>query len=711
VQSQNLAIMFTDIKGYTERTATQSRDKTSILLAKHYHLVVPIVAAFGGRVIKGIGDAFLVAFPSSTGAVLAGMTIQDRLYKHNAHLPENEQIHLRVAINTGEVLNIKGDVYGETVNVAARVEGITPANEVYLTEAVYLTMNKSEVNAVKVGQFELKGVPYPVNVFRVPSGFDAPTPDATVVGEGGTAAAVGPAAHDGASGSGILLLPFGGTHLSRIEQQFFTPRRKAQILGLCVTLVLGLAAVLIAPGVYRNARWNEVEALVSRGQIDAALSTMASLSSSNEAESARRYQLSTQVVDRLLERGAPEQAVEVLVKMAPANAEERAAYTKQLFLTLDSLVEKSDFESAMRLMNRVLPANASDSGRLFDMRARLARGLLARGRLDELAPQVEQLLATNPKSPTGYVIKGHMHAALSARASPYTNLSAALGAYEKALTIELSAAEDELLVKNVVAIYNNTVDDPKKRVALIEKADTLISGFVGVRAAQPLSDELSRSASGSSGRSWIVDRLRRLGADKNIDQESLLLQDLLAKPCEGRNVEASKKLLGRLRDEGGPRAVGALLRYSRQYTECSSMVGDAVERIIGERVALVPAGVQQLDERMALLRASNCKGRAETDQALKTVGVIGGAGESRAVGELLRFAAKNPSCSDSVLRVARGLSGADSLMLSCPPPPPPPACPTCPACATCPPASVVKPDAVAKPAPAKSEPKGKRGKR
>jgi class 3 adenylate cyclase/tetratricopeptide (TPR) repeat protein len=676
VQSKNLAIMFTDIKGYTARTAAQSRNETSLLLEKHRHLVLPIVRAFDGRVIKGIGDAFLVAFPSSTAAVLCGMTIQDRLYKYNVQLPENEQIHLRVAINTGEVLNIKGDVYGETVNVAARVEGITPANEVYFTEAVYLTMNKSEVTAVKVGQFDLKGIPYPVAVYRVPSALDVKEKE----GAAGDATAVDATAVDASQGHGdkgspIVLLPYGGTHLSRIEHQFFTPSRKLTLAAVSCAAVLITLTALIVPTVHRNGRWEEVELFIGRGQIDAALSMLEVLGSRNEGERARRVRLFGQVVDRLLERNEPQPAVEVLLKMAPATAEERAARTKELLLTVDKLLDKGDFESATRLIESFEPANPSDASRLFDARVRLARGLLARGRLDELAAQADALLAANPKSPLGHVMKGHLHYALADRLNPYTNLTAALSAYEKALSIELSAAEDELLVRNVVAVYNNAVEDAKKRSGLIEKADSLISRFIGPRATPALFDQLSKTSSGSAGRSWIVDRLRRLGADKNVDQEMLLVQDLFAKACEGRNADAAKKLLYRLRDEGGPRAVGHMLRYGQQYPECVGAVTEAVERIVGERVVVLPAKEVQLEGEMAALRTTSCKSKRDVEQAGRAIAALAGAGEARGAGELLRFAARNPSCADVAVAAARGLLGSDGLTLKCPP------APVCPAVA------------------------------
>ncbi|RKH96639.1 adenylate/guanylate cyclase domain-containing protein [Corallococcus sp. AB038B] len=168
MKTANLAIVFTDIKGFTERTSRQTLEENQRLLQVHDALLAPLFKAFGGRIIKSIGDAFLVTFESPTQAVLSGIAIQDRLWHHNRHLLEDEQIHVRVAVNVGEVRVENNDIFGEPVNIAARVEGITDADEVFFTEAVYLSMNKAEVPSQEVGSFELKGIPGKIRVFRVP---------------------------------------------------------------------------------------------------------------------------------------------------------------------------------------------------------------------------------------------------------------------------------------------------------------------------------------------------------------------------------------------------------------------------------------------------------------------------------------------------------------------------------------------------------------
>ncbi|XXF75119.1 adenylate/guanylate cyclase domain-containing protein [Myxococcaceae bacterium GXIMD 01537] len=204
MKTANLAIVFTDIKGFTERTSRQTLEENQRLLQVHHQLLAPLFRAFGGRIVKSIGDAFLVTFESPTQAVLSGIAIQDRLWQHNRATPEAEQLHVRVAINVGEVRVESGDVFGEPVNIAARVEGIAEAGEVYFTEAVYLAMNKAEVPSQEVGAFELKGIPGKIRVFRVPP---APYRVEAPASEGAPAAT---AARE--------MPPFGNLALSRVQE-------------------------------------------------------------------------------------------------------------------------------------------------------------------------------------------------------------------------------------------------------------------------------------------------------------------------------------------------------------------------------------------------------------------------------------------------------------------------------------------------------------
>lgn len=165
--TRNCAVMFTDIKGFTSRTSDATRKGFRTLLDEHDRLLRPVFRYFGGVVVKTIGDAFLVRFDSPTDAVVCGLALQAVLKQHNASVVEEEQIAIRVAINTGDVELHDGDVLGEPVNVASRLEAIAEPGEVWFTEAVYLTMNRKEVPTTEIGERTFKGIPRPVRVFKV----------------------------------------------------------------------------------------------------------------------------------------------------------------------------------------------------------------------------------------------------------------------------------------------------------------------------------------------------------------------------------------------------------------------------------------------------------------------------------------------------------------------------------------------------------------
>lgn len=161
------SVMFTDIRGFTARTSRDTRVGLEELLSTHENLLLPVIKHFDGRVVKTIGDAFLVVFESPTNAVLCGVVIQRRLHVFNSTAADEKKIEVRVAINSGEVTLRGDDVFGEPVNIAARIEGITEPNEIYFTEATYLTMQKAEVPSSEVGTRRLKGIPEEIKLYKV----------------------------------------------------------------------------------------------------------------------------------------------------------------------------------------------------------------------------------------------------------------------------------------------------------------------------------------------------------------------------------------------------------------------------------------------------------------------------------------------------------------------------------------------------------------
>jgi len=167
MNTRTLTIMFTDIKGFTSKTSASSRAELKRMLELHSSLIEPVFKQYGGRIVKTIGDAFMVTFQSPTDAVLCGMKVQQVLDGHNETAGDGDRLEVRIAINTGEVALKGRDVFGEAVNIASRLEGIADVGDIYFTESVYLSMNKSEIPTSEVGHRRFKGIPQEIKVYKV----------------------------------------------------------------------------------------------------------------------------------------------------------------------------------------------------------------------------------------------------------------------------------------------------------------------------------------------------------------------------------------------------------------------------------------------------------------------------------------------------------------------------------------------------------------
>jgi len=204
IKTENLAIIMTDIVGFTEATVHQSRSDIDVLLDTHNRILLPIVRRYHGRHIKSIGDALLLVFRSPTDAMLCAMAMQDALYEYNRSRTKDRQIRIRVGASLGEVRVTRNDIFGEPVNLTSRIAGVTPPDEIYLSEALYMAMNKAEVSSQEVGWKELKGIGQPVRVYNIPR-FAPPrlVPDAMTTED-----------------LSDLVYPYGGAHLSEEADGF-----------------------------------------------------------------------------------------------------------------------------------------------------------------------------------------------------------------------------------------------------------------------------------------------------------------------------------------------------------------------------------------------------------------------------------------------------------------------------------------------------------
>jgi len=111
MRTENLAIVFIDIAGYTARTSSQTREENLAMLKRFDGMVRPLVRCYSGQVIKTIGDAYLITFRSPTHALLCAMAVQDRIAETNAAIAPSDQFVVRAAVNAGDVRLEGSDVF------------------------------------------------------------------------------------------------------------------------------------------------------------------------------------------------------------------------------------------------------------------------------------------------------------------------------------------------------------------------------------------------------------------------------------------------------------------------------------------------------------------------------------------------------------------------------------------------------------------------
>src|SRR5437867_6419220 len=159
--------MFTDMVDYTSMSE-KNEELALTLLEDHRQLLRPVFARHGGREVKTVGDGFLVEFPSALEAVRCALEIQQIMYRRNQGVTSEKKILLRVAVHLGDVEHRDGDVYGDAVNIASRIQRLAEPGGVCITQQVFdHVRNSEEFRTEPLGQNQLKNVQMPTVIYRV----------------------------------------------------------------------------------------------------------------------------------------------------------------------------------------------------------------------------------------------------------------------------------------------------------------------------------------------------------------------------------------------------------------------------------------------------------------------------------------------------------------------------------------------------------------
>jgi class 3 adenylate cyclase/pimeloyl-ACP methyl ester carboxylesterase len=162
------AIMAADIAGYSRLMSGDEAGTLAQLKAQHSELIEPAITKHGGRIVKLMGDGLLAEFGSILEAVTCAAEIQEEMKSRNRNLANDKQMHLRIGVHLGDVITDGEDIYGDGVNIAARLEGVAPSGGICISRQAFDQIDgKLPLTCRSLGLQTLKNIPKPVEVYAV----------------------------------------------------------------------------------------------------------------------------------------------------------------------------------------------------------------------------------------------------------------------------------------------------------------------------------------------------------------------------------------------------------------------------------------------------------------------------------------------------------------------------------------------------------------
>ena len=162
-----MTILFSDIKGSTTYAEKKGDVPYMAMINRHNSILFPIIEAEGGRVVKTIGDSILACFHDPVGAVKAAASMQRALADDRKDREQLDQIHIRVGLHTGMGLLKDGDVFGDVVNAASRVQHQAAVEQVLITDVLLDAAKSAGFDVARIGPAELRGKDEPIDLYAV----------------------------------------------------------------------------------------------------------------------------------------------------------------------------------------------------------------------------------------------------------------------------------------------------------------------------------------------------------------------------------------------------------------------------------------------------------------------------------------------------------------------------------------------------------------
>jgi adenylate cyclase len=171
VERRLAAILCADVVGYSRMMGADEEKTLGVLKSHRRELIDPLIDQHRGRIFKTTGDGMLIEFASVVDAVRCAVVLQLGMEDRTANLPESERIRFRIGINLGDVMVDEGDMFGDGVNVASRIEGLAAPGEICVSASVREQIGeKLPIGFADMGEHGVKNIARPVRVYRVEKG-------------------------------------------------------------------------------------------------------------------------------------------------------------------------------------------------------------------------------------------------------------------------------------------------------------------------------------------------------------------------------------------------------------------------------------------------------------------------------------------------------------------------------------------------------------
>ncbi len=168
VQRRLAAILASDVVGYSRLMRADEAGTLAQLKTLRKELLDPKIAEYGGRIVKTTGDGILIEFPSAVDAVLHAVDVQQAMARRNADIAESQRMEIRMGINVGDVIVEDDDLFGDGVNVAARLEGLADPGGICISgNANEQVRDKLQAMFEDLGEQQVKNIDRPVQAYRV----------------------------------------------------------------------------------------------------------------------------------------------------------------------------------------------------------------------------------------------------------------------------------------------------------------------------------------------------------------------------------------------------------------------------------------------------------------------------------------------------------------------------------------------------------------